>query len=94
MRRPATANLPTTECCWRRKKGEKGLRANYHTHTWRCNHATGSEQDYVEQALAAGMEELGFSDHSPYPFADGHDSGFRMKLEQTADYFKTLEQLR
>ena len=25
--------------------------ANYHTHTWRCGHAEGTEQDYVDRAL-------------------------------------------
>ena len=25
--------------------------ANYHTHTWRCNHATGREEDYVLNAI-------------------------------------------
>ena len=25
--------------------------ANYHTHTWRCSHAAGSEREYVEQAI-------------------------------------------
>lgn len=25
--------------------------ANYHTHTWRCGHAEGTEQVYVDRAL-------------------------------------------
>ena len=45
--------------------------ANYHTHTWRCNHARGSEREYVEQALTTGIRVLGFSDHTPCPFPDG-----------------------
>ena len=35
--------------------------ANYHTHTPRCNHAVGSEVEYVENALAQGLKILGFS---------------------------------
>lgn len=70
------------------------MQANYHTHTWRCNHAGGSEREYIEAALAAGLRTLGFSDHAPYPFPDGHESNFRMTLEQTAGYFKTLQALR
>lgn len=42
--------------------------ANYHTHTPRCNHAVGSEEEYVQQALKAGIKILGFSDHTPYLF--------------------------
>ena len=34
--------------------------ANYHTHTPRCNHAVGSEEEYVQQALKAGIKILGF----------------------------------
>lgn len=37
--------------------------ANYHTHTSRCQHATGEEKAYVEQAIQNGMKILGFSDH-------------------------------
>ena len=48
--------------------------ANYHTHTWRCRHADGTEREYVERAIEGGLKILGFSDHSPYPFPDGYDS--------------------
>mgnify|MGYP002536991270 CR=1 FL=1 len=27
--------------------------ANYHTHTWRCMHASGTEREYVEKACGA-----------------------------------------
>ena len=39
--------------------------ANYHTHTARCHHASGSEREYIEAAIAGGMKILGFSDHAP-----------------------------
>ena len=29
--------------------------ANYHTHTWRCNHAFGVEKQYIENAIAGGL---------------------------------------
>ncbi len=44
------------------------LTKNYHTHTPRCNHARGSEQEYIEQAIKSGLSVLGFSDHTPQPF--------------------------
>lgn len=68
--------------------------ANYHTHTWRCNHAKGTEREYVEQAIAGGMKILGFADHTPYPFPDGHNSSHRMFVHQTEDYFRTLTDLK
>lgn len=42
--------------------------ANYHTHTARCKHAVGMEEDYVRAAIDSGLQILGFSDHAPYPF--------------------------
>lgn len=68
--------------------------ANYHTHTWRCNHAEGKEYEYVENAIAAGLQILGFSDHSPYTFPNGYRSWFRMGVEQLEDYVQTVLTLR
>ena len=39
--------------------------ANYHTHTYRCGHAEGSERDYAEKAAKAGLRILGIADHTP-----------------------------
>lgn len=69
--------------------------ANYHTHTPRCNHAEGTERDYIERALEGGFQELGFSDHTPYLFdVPGYYSRFRMRPEQLPDYVETLLALR
>ena len=69
--------------------------ANYHTHTPRCNHASGREERYVEQALEGGLRELGFSDHTPYFFDEpGYYSSFRMRPELLPDYVETLLALR
>lgn len=38
---------------------------DYHTHHYRCGHATGTMDDYVEAAIAAGLDQIGLSDHSP-----------------------------
>lgn len=45
---------------------------NYHTHTFRCSHAFGSEEDMVKKAIAEGYETLGFSEHVPLPFLRWH----------------------
>ena len=68
--------------------------ANYHTHTPRCRHATGSEREYVENAIKAGLQVLGFSDHSPQIFPGGYYSTFRMYPEQLNDYVQTVLALR
>ncbi len=68
--------------------------ANYHTHTPRCGHAVGQEEEYVCCALEAGLQILGFSDHTPYPFPQGHVSSFRMTMTQLREYVDTILNLR
>jgi histidinol-phosphatase (PHP family) len=68
--------------------------ANYHTHTHRCNHAIGREEEYVKEALKAGLEILGWADHTPYLFPNGYYSHFRMRPVQLPGYIKTIQQLR
>ncbi len=71
------------------------LYANYHTHTSRCGHAFGTDREYVEAAIDAGIKILGFSDHSPMVFdTPGYYSGFRMKPEETGEYFASLTALK
>ncbi|MBE6694387.1 MAG: PHP domain-containing protein [Ruminococcaceae bacterium] len=73
-----------------------GMIANYHTHTRRCNHATGEDREYVEAAIAAGFKTLGFSDHSPYFYSEHPDyvAGYKMRPEEAAGYFDSVRALR
>ncbi len=68
--------------------------ANYHTHTFRCQHATGEDKAYVEQAIQNGMKILGFSDHCPWVFSDGYHSSIRMCPEELDGYFHSLTSLK
>lgn len=70
------------------------MTANFHTHTVRCRHARGTDREYVESAIRAGISVLGFSDHSPYYFPDGYYSGHRMRPEETEGYVRSLLALR
>lgn len=70
------------------------MKANYHTHTWRCMHAVGEEKEYVERAIEGGLQILGFSDHTPYPFPDNYVSGMRMRMDQLEDYVDTVLSLK
>lgn len=68
--------------------------ANYHTHTFRCNHAKGEDREYVEAAIRAGMKVLGFSDHCPWIYEDGYVSPYRMLPQETDNYFDSLQKLK
>ncbi len=70
------------------------MKANYHTHTWRCNHASGNERQYVENACKAGLAILGFADHAPYLFPGDYYSHFRMEMGHMPGYVDTVLQLR
>jgi histidinol-phosphatase (PHP family) len=70
------------------------MKTNYHTHTFRCKHAIGTDEDYVQAAISAGIEVLGFSDHTPWPL-HSYESGYiRMSLDELPDYITSLIQLR
>lgn len=68
--------------------------ANYHTHTKRCQHASGEDREYVEAAIAAGYRILGFADHCPWVFPDGYVSGIRLAPSEVDGYFHSLETLK
>lgn len=68
---------------------------NLHTHTLRCNHATGEDREFVETAIRAGMKTLGFSDHCPQFFpVDSYYSYFRMLPEQALEYADSVRSLQ
>lgn len=69
------------------------LTANYHAHTFRCQHAYGTEREYIEAAIEMGIREFGFSDHIPCPFADGYVSRIRMTMEEAFSYVETIRRL-
>lgn len=67
---------------------------NYHTHTARCRHAVGLEEEYVQQAIAGGLQVLGFSDHTPFLFPGSYYSHMRMYPEELKDYVTTVLALK
>lgn len=68
--------------------------ANYHTHTIRCHHAQGSEEQYIQSAIDSGIQILGFSDHTPQIYPGGYISHIRMLPDQLEDYAMNLYVLR
>jgi len=79
---------------WLTMEALAGKKINMHTHTSRCKHATGEDKEYVEHAIQAGFEVLGFSDHTPYLFEDGYVSPIRMDMSQLDDYVDSVQRLR
>lgn len=67
------------------------MRTNFHTHTYRCKHAVGTELDYVTEAVNKGLSILGFSDHGP--FKDNR-YGLRMDFSSLEPYIDTVNELK
>lgn len=67
------------------------LLTDYHTHTPLCRHAEGFPVEYAAAAVAAGLAEIGFSDHNPMPepFDD-----WRMDLSEFPRYLELVETAR
>lgn len=67
---------------------------NYHTHTYRCRHASGEDEEYVLAAIASGFKVLGFSDHTPWNYDSNFVSRMRMRLTEFDDYYQSIKRLQ
>jgi len=68
------------------------IRANYHTHTYRCKHADGDVSDFCRAAINAGLEVLGFSEHTPFP--DNKWLAIRMDIAELDEYSNAIDEAR
>lgn len=66
---------------------------NYHTHTFRCGHAQGTDEEYVLEAIKGGIKRLGFSDHVILPgIIDPHIRGEYYFLENYITSIRNLKE--
>lgn len=70
------------------------MKYNYHTHTELCHHAKGENEEFVLAAIEAGFDEIGFADHSPWPYENNFVSGIRMIPEELSDYCESIKSLK
>lgn len=45
------------------------LKKNFHSHTFRCGHARGTDEEYIQAAIEKGFQVYGVSDHVMLPGA-------------------------
>lgn len=65
---------------------------SYHTHTYRCGHADGTEEEYVLAAIEAGYKVIGFTDHM---FIENFiQKGIRGDFSELDDYVNTINNLK
>jgi len=61
-----------------------------HNHTILCNHANGSIDEYIQEAIKKGITIYGFSDHAPMEF----DYKYRMSFEEMNIYEKWIDNFK
>ena len=66
--------------------------ADYHMHTPLCRHASGRPAEYAARAIAVGLTEIGFSDHSPMR-RDDFDN-WRMRFDQLDEYVEGVRRVQ
>jgi histidinol-phosphatase (PHP family) len=67
------------------------IKTNWHTHTARCGHAYGTDEEYVQAAIRGGLKTLGFSDHAAYTTPYPPE---RMAIEQVPEYIASIRSLK
>lgn len=67
---------------------------NFHAHTVLCNHATGTQREYIEKAIECGIKRMGFSEHIPFKFPDGHESSHRCSVNDVEKYISETNKLK
>ncbi len=65
---------------------------NYHTHSYRCGHAVGKEEEYIQAAIQAGFKTIGMSEHMGYLGWD--DPKERIPYLELDDYLQVMNALK
>lgn len=74
---------------------DEPLDISYHTHTYRCGHARGKDEEYVLASINKGLKVLGFSDHIFYPnFTGDNYPGVRGDYSLLDDYCASVLDLK
>jgi len=70
--------------------------ADFHTHTARCGHAGGRDEEYVEAAIARGLAAIAVTDHVPFYWLppERHDPTLAMPAEELPRYVDAVLDLR
>ncbi|MWV46879.1 histidinol-phosphatase HisJ family protein [Paenibacillus sp. HJL G12] len=72
------------------------MKFDLHTHHFRCGHADGNIRDYIEAGIAAGLQAIGISDHTPY-FGEKEEQAFpriAMGKSELARYVQEVLELK
>ena len=66
------------------------MKVDLHNHTTLCNHASGTIDSYIQEAIKKGIKYYGFSDHAPMDF----EPQYRMSFKQMKGYEQDIKQAK
>lgn len=66
----------------------------YHSHTKRCGHASGEDEEFVLSAIKMGIKRLGISDHVIFSDPKYNQPGVRGNSDLLEDYLKSCYYLK
>ena len=72
----------------------KPIRIDLHNHTTRCNHAEGTIDEYLQKAIALGIDIYGFSEHAPMDFDPHYRLAFQEMQAYTDDVLRAKERYK
>ena len=64
----------------------------YHTHTYRCGHAYGTDEEYILSAISEGYKYIGFADHGIFLTIKEEDGGRENKYFD--EYITSIHSLK
>lgn len=72
------------------------MKVNLHTHTYRCHHAKGTDEEFILAAIAAGYTKLGFADHTPFPYTTEFEKKNvdKMDISDLPGYIESIRSLQ
>ncbi|GAA0731603.1 PHP domain-containing protein [Clostridium oceanicum] len=69
------------------------MKTNYHTHTYRCKHAIGKDEEYIENAIKSGIKILAFTEHMPdKKIGDKYRPSYK-EFEEYVDTFSKYKEI-
>jgi len=72
----------------------KSYKIDLHNHTTRCNHAEGTIDQYIAEAIKQGIDIYGFSEHASMDFDTKYRLGFEEMKAYENDILAAREQYR
>jgi histidinol-phosphatase (PHP family) len=67
------------------------MRVDLHNHTTLCNHATGTMDEYIQEAINKGIDIYGFSEHAPM---NNFEDGYRLTIDKKSFYENSVLELK